>query len=42
MDVYGEKLRKHLDSGLVIRENGFVRLSRRGMDIQNAILVDLL
>ena len=42
MDVYGEKLRKHLDSGLVIRENGYIRLSRRGMDIQNAILVDLL
>ena len=42
MDVYGKKLQKHLDGGLVIRERGFVRLSRRGMDIQNSILVDLL
>ena len=41
-DVYGERLKKSLSLGLVIRENGFVRLTRRGMDVQNRVLVDLL
>ena len=41
-DVYGEKLKKPLRLGLVIRENGFLRLTRRGMDVQNSVLVDLL
>ncbi len=41
-DVYGEKLKSSFDSGLVIRENGFLRLTRKGMDVQNRVLVDLL
>ena len=41
-DVYGEKLEKSLKSGLIVRENGFVRLTRRGMDVQNRVLVELL
>ncbi len=41
-DAYGEKLKPSLDAGLVIRENGFLRLTRRGMDVQNRVLVDLL
>jgi oxygen-independent coproporphyrinogen-3 oxidase len=41
-DTYGEKLKKSLELGLVIRENGFLRLTRRGMDVQNRVLVDLL
>ena len=41
-DEYGEKLQKSMRLGLVIRENGYLRLTRRGMDVQNRILVDLL
>ncbi len=41
-DVYGEKLQKSLRAGLVVRENGYLRLTRRGMDVQNQVLVDLL
>ena len=41
-EVYGEKLKASLRLGLVIRENGFLRLTRRGMDVQNRVLVDLL
>ena len=41
-DAYGEKLKKSLDAGLVIRDNEYLRLTRRGMDVQNRVLVDLL
>ena len=41
-EVYGEKLKASLNLGLVIRENGYLRLTRRGMDVQNRVLVDLL
>ena len=41
-DVYGEKLKNSLKNGLVIRENGYLKLTRRGMDVQNRVLVDLL
>ncbi|MBE5782009.1 MAG: radical SAM family heme chaperone HemW [Clostridiales bacterium] len=41
-NVYGEKLKKPLQEGLLCRENGFLRLTRRGMDVQNRILVELL
>jgi len=41
-EAYGEKLKKPLQNGLLCRENGFLRLTRRGMDVQNSILVELL
>ena len=41
-EAFGEKLAKPLTQGLVIRENGFLRLTRRGMDLQNQVLVELL
>ena len=41
-DVYGKKLEGSIQRGLIVRENGFVRLTRRGMDVQNRVLVDLL
>ena len=40
--AFGEKLRKPLDQGLIQWQNGFLRLTRRGMDVQNAVLVELL
>ena len=40
--VYGEKLKKPLAQGLVELQDGYLRLTRRGMDVQNAVLVELL
>lgn len=39
---YGEKLRSLASRGLLTYENAAWRLTRRGMDIQNAILVELM
>lgn len=39
---FGEKMKKPLEEGLLIRENGFLRMTRRGMDVQNRILVEFL
>ena len=41
-ETYGDKLKASLDLGLVVRENGYLRLTRQGMDLQNRVLVDLL
>ena len=38
----GERLRSFEAQGLLTHENGFWRLTRRGMDVQNAILVELM
>ena len=39
---FGEKMKKPLEEGLLIRGNGFLRMTRRGMDVQNRILVEFL
>ena len=41
-DAFGEKLKKPLRQGLVEWRDGSLRLTRRGMDVQNAVLVELL
>ena len=41
-DAFGAKLEKPLRQGLVTWENGRLRLTRRGMDLQNSVLVELL
>ena len=38
----GGRLRAFADQGLLTRQDGCWRLTRRGMDVQNAILVDLM
>ncbi len=40
--AYGEKLQKPLKEGLLYWQDGRVFLSRKGMDLQNRILVELL
>lgn len=42
MDRYGKQLQKPLEQELVVIEDGYLRLTRRGMDVQNMILVELL
>ena len=40
--AFGDKLKKPLEQGLAEWRDGFLRLTRRGMDVQNAVLVELL
>ena len=39
---YGSKLESLRRRGLLEHEDGFWRLTRRGMDIQNSVLVELM
>ena len=41
-DAFGEQLKKPLQQGLVRWDHGSLRLTRRGMDVQNRVLVELL
>lgn len=41
-DVFGKQLEKPIRLGLVEWQNGFLRLTRKGMDVQNSVLVELL
>ena len=41
-DVFGKQLEKPIRLGLVEWHNGFLRLTRKGMDMQNSVLVELL
>ena len=38
----GKKLRSLEYQGLLVHESGWWRLTRKGMDVQNSILVDLM
>ncbi|MGN0971604.1 MAG: coproporphyrinogen III oxidase, partial [Aristaeellaceae bacterium] len=40
--VYGEKLRMLEAQGLLLHADGCWRLTRRGMDVQNSVLVTLM
>ncbi len=39
---FGEKIKKPVEQGLLLHREGRWRLTRRGMDIQNSVLVDLM
>ena len=41
-EAFGSKLDKPLRLGLVVWEDGFLCLTRKGMDVQNSVLVELL
>ncbi|MBR6524333.1 MAG: radical SAM family heme chaperone HemW [Clostridia bacterium] len=41
-DAFGDKLQKPIRNGLLTHENGVLKLTRRGMDVQNSVLVDLM
>ena len=41
-DAFSKQLEKPLRQGLVEWRDGFLRLTRRGMDVQNSVLVELL
>lgn len=42
LDIYGKRLEKPLREGLVELADGRLYLTRRGMDVQNAVLVELM
>lgn len=39
---YGDRLRMLAQRGLIVWRDGWCRLTRRGMDVQNAVLVELM
>ena len=44
-DIYyffGDTIRKHLKDGLIIEDNGFIRLTNKGLDLSNQVEVDFL
>lgn len=41
-EAFGEKMAKPIREGLLLYRNGILKLTRRGMDIQNRVLVDLM
>lgn len=41
-EAFGLKLEKPLHQGLVVWQDGFLCLTRKGMDVQNSVLVELL
>ena len=41
-DVYGAKLAELETQGLLCHTGGWWRLTRRGMDVQNGVLVELM
>ena len=41
-ESFGPKLGKMMDAGLLLHENGYWKMTRRGLDIQNMLLVELL
>lgn len=40
--AFGAKMDKPIREGLLLAENGVMKLTRRGMDLQNSVLVDLM
>lgn len=41
-EVYGQVIEKYCAQGLLVRENGAVRLTDRGIDVSNYVLADFL
>jgi oxygen-independent coproporphyrinogen-3 oxidase len=41
-EAFGEKLDQPLSAGLLQWHEGALRLTRRGMDLENSVLVDLM
>ena len=41
-EVYGSRLAPSLTKGLAVLEDGHLRLTDRGMDLMNAVLLDLM
>ncbi len=41
-EEFGQRWGRPMANGLLVYEDGFLRLTRRGMDVQNSVLVDLM
>lgn len=41
-EVYGDVLEKHVRDGLLVREDGRIRLTSRGIDVSNYVLCDFI
>ena len=41
-EVYAAPLERHVNAGLLVRENGRIRLTYRGMDLANTVMADFI
>lgn len=41
-EIYGQVLRKMYDAGLLLEENGWIKLTEKGIDISNYVFADFL
>lgn len=41
-EIYGNVLKKHLQNGLLVYQNGFYSLTERGLDVSNYVMADFL
>ena len=41
-NVYGDIINKHINNGLIIRENDTIRLSNKGLDLANTVMCDFV
>lgn len=41
-EVYGSVLEKHIKSGLLVKKDGFLHLTERGVDVSNYVMADFL
>lgn len=41
-EVYGSALNKWQNTGYLIRQNGYIRLTEKGIDVSNVIMADFL
>ena len=40
--VYGSVIKKHEKEGLLVCENGRIRLTKRGLDVSNYVMADFV
>ena len=41
-DCYGENLRKVMEEGLLTKENGYLKLTKKGIDVSNYVFAEIL
>ncbi len=41
-EIFGEIIKKHIETGLLARENGYISLTDKGLDVSNYVLCDFI
>jgi oxygen-independent coproporphyrinogen-3 oxidase len=40
--IFGNSISKHIKDGLLLEDNGFIRLTTKGLDLANIVFEDML